>query len=259
MSGGPPTLTETVPLEGVGFSFAGPIPADTLGITVTAAELTPSKGPEFRSGAVTAPPPADPRLRLEAVIGPTVTLTDEDISRWLAGATVPSQQIDVAGLGTVEVNVGSVGGTIVPSGLQLTAAGTMSVPAVMIQNSPFSASAGVGLVPSTSPDALLPVDLTIVAPPAVELAGPLAAFGAALNLAISAGLFDPVLAQLRPIVDRELRGMVSGAFSLLDLPTATLSVREIAIEPPAITFQPALGAVGTALSTFHPGPELLLR
>jgi hypothetical protein len=258
MSGPGPTLRETVPVLGAGFSFAGPLPVDMIGITVAPAAAGPGKWPDFRSGAVPAPPPDSPQLRLELVFGPIVTVTDEDLSRWLSGVTIPAQSIDLAGWGTVQVSVGTVAGTFVPSALRLTVGGTLSFPAVMVQDSPFSASAGVGLVPSASPDALLPAELTIVIPPTVEFAGPLAAFGPELSLALSTGLFDLILAQLRPIIARELAGLVGRAFSLLHLPPLTVSIREIAIEPPALTFQPALGAVGTALSTFEVDPQLVV-
>jgi hypothetical protein len=91
--GGPtPMLTETVPVMGGKFSFAEPIPSDMLGITVTAVEATPGDGLDFRSGAVAKPSSGSPPLRLELLLGPTITLTSDDIARWLSGVTIPPRR-----------------------------------------------------------------------------------------------------------------------------------------------------------------------
>jgi hypothetical protein len=257
VGGATPILKETVSVQGASFSFAGPLPGNTLGITVTAAEAAPGKGPDFRSGPVGASPPASPQLRLESVFGPTITVTGEDISRWLSRVVIPPQSLNLAGMGTVNVSLSSVSGTLVESAIELTAAGTISIPTLAVQDSPFSASADVEVVPSTSPDALLPAELTIARPPSVQLPGPLAVLGAALNVALPAGLFDLILPEMRRVVDTELSALVARTFSLLHLPQVTLSVRALAIGPLGITFQPALGAVGTGLSSFQPDLELL--
>jgi hypothetical protein len=252
-----PTLTETVSVQGAGFSLVQPLSGDTLAITVTAAQVEPGRGADFRSGVVALPTGPDPRLRLEVVFGPTVVVTADDISRWFSSLTIPPASFDVAGLGTVRVVVSSVAGTLAQSMIHVRVAGTVAAPAVTAQ-APFTAGAGLGVVPSRSPIDPQPAEVTIVGRPTVELAPPLAVFAGLLNLALSTGIFSSFLAQVGPILDSGLRAVVARAFSLLQLPSATLSIREIAIEPSAITFQPALGLVGTGLSTFQPDPRLLV-
>jgi hypothetical protein len=85
----------------------------------------------------------------------------------------------------------------------------------------------------------------------------LAVFAGPLNLALSTRILNSFLAQMGTILHSGLRAVVARAFSLLRLPSARLSIREIAIEPSAITFRLAFGVVGTALPTFQPDPELL--
>jgi hypothetical protein len=251
---GDPVLLETAPVYEQSFAFSGAVPIGPVGVTVDGTDTATATGPDFRSGVIAALPPGSPRV--EIVLGPLVTVTADDIRRWFAQITpLPAQRADVSGVGTVVVDLQTIAATLVPPGIRLTGVGTLtaSFTAGGDVGSPLTATVTLGLVPSTAPDPLVPAELTLAAPPHVELAGAAAAFGAVLNTALVGFLGPWILDLMRPVIRDEISAAAARALSLVGLPPgATLSIRRLSIDPTAVTFQPALGAVGTVLSTYQP-------
>ena len=223
-------------------------------VAISGTDTTTSTGPDFRSGALTPAAAATPNV--EIVLGPVVTLTAEDIARWFGAiSTAPAQSLDVSGVGSISVQIQSVAAALVPPALRLTGVGTVSgsISLVGSATSPLSATLTLGLVPTTNPDPLLPAELTLVAPPHVDISGPFALFGAVLNAALAGFLGNWILDLMRPIVQQEVSNAAARALSLVALPTSvTLSIRKLSVTPTGVTFQPVLGAIGTILSTYKP-------
>jgi len=256
LSGPQPVLLETVPISGGSFAFNGTIPAGQVAVAISGTDSATSTGPDFRSGPITAAAAATPNV--EIVLGPVVTLTADDISRWFAVIpAAPAQSLEVMGVGMVAVDIQSVSAALVPPALQLTGVGTLSgsISVLGPVSSPLSVTMSFGLVPTTNPDPLLPAELTLVAPPHVELSEPFKGFGAVLNAAISTFAGDWILDQMRPIVQKEVSDAAAQALSLVGLPpSVTLSIRKLSVTPTSVRFQPVLGAIGTVLSTYQPAP-----
>ena len=254
VSGPQPVLLESVPVSSGSFAFSGPVPSGQIAVAISGTDTATSTGPDFRSGPITTAPAATPNV--EIVLGPMVTLTADDISRWFAAIpAAPAQSLEVTGVGTVAVDIQSIAAALAPPALQLTGVGTLSGSISLIGSvaSPLSVALAFGLVPTTNPDPLLPAELTLVAPPHVELSGPFKTFGAVLNAAIATFAGDWILDVMRPIVQKEISDAAAHALSLVGLPpSVTLSIRKLSVTPTSVTFQPVLGAIGTVLSTYQP-------
>jgi hypothetical protein len=189
-----------------------------------------------------------------------VTITADDLTRWLAQVTFDARRIDT-GVGTLEVTVTSIAAALAAGAVTLSAVGTVSLVAVAgsAQTSPFSASVTVGLVPSTTPAAVVPIEPKKIGNPEVRVGGPLAILGAVLNLGLGFGLWDVILNQVRDIARVEILKETATALSLAHLPAdTTVSLRSVTIDVTGITFQPMLGARGTALSTYQPAAADIL-
>ena len=254
VSGPQPVLLESVPVSSGSFAFNGSIPSGQFAVAISGTDTATSTGPDFRSGPITAAPAATPNV--EIVLGPMVTLTADDISRWFAAVpAAPVQSLAVTGVGTVAVDIQSIAAALVPPALRLTGVGTLSGSVSFLGSvaSPLSVTVTLGLVPTTNPNPLLPAELTLVAPPHVDISGPLAAYGAVLNAAIATFAGDWILELMRPIVQQEVSDAAARALSLVGLPpSVTLSIRKLSVTPTSVTFQPVLGAIGTVLSTYQP-------
>jgi hypothetical protein len=119
--------------------------------------------------------------------------------------------------------------------------------------SAFSASATVGLVPSAAPGITDLCDLLTVQSVTVDLPGTFGGMVSTLVSLIRPELERVLTEHLRAIIRRELLAAITSALVVSALPTdVTLSIRQVSIDSAAITFQPALGAIGTSLSTFTP-------
>jgi hypothetical protein len=257
LSGSQPAQIVTAPVQGTSFAFAGPIPAGPIAITVTADDVAPSTGPVFRSGATPAPA-VGASLRAEVVIGPMVHLTAEDISKWFSEIAAIPQHIDASPVGSFEVRLTSVAVTCAPSIVSLAGVGTVSG-AMGLAESPFTASLDLALVPSKAPDGQIPAELSLVAPPHVQIAGRGALLGAALDMALSTGFSALVLQQVRDVVGREFAAGVARALALIHLPAGVLvSTRSLMVDSSGATFQPTLSCLGNVLSTFHPPANLVI-
>jgi hypothetical protein len=197
--------------------------------------------------------------RIEVVLGPLVAVTADDVSRWFTDALAAAQpgSLNQPGVGAIQANVQSVAVALMPPAIRLTATGTASGAVAFLGDvhAPMTVTLMLGLVPSTTPDVSLPAELTFTAPPHVDIAGPLAGYGAILNMALATLLGDWVLDQMRPTLQVAFTDAATRALSLTGLPhDATLSIRRLAIGQNAVTFQPVIGAPGQGLSTYQPQP-----
>ena len=253
LSGPQPVLLESVPVSNGSFAFSGVL-SGQFAVAISGTDTATSTGPDFRSGPITAAATATPNV--EIVLGPIVTLTADDISRWFAAIpAAPVQSLAAPAVGTVAVDIQSIAAALVPPALRLTGVGTLSGSISLIGSvtSPLSVTVTFGLVPTTNPNPLLPAELTLVAPPHVDLSGPFAEFGPVLNAAIATFAGDWILELMRPIVQKEVSDAAARALSLVGLPpSVTLSIRKLSVTPTSVTFQPVLGAIGTVLSTYQP-------
>jgi hypothetical protein len=254
VSSSQPVLLESVPVQSGSFAFTGSLPGGQFAVTVSATDSATTSGPDFRSGPVAAAATATPSV--EIVLGPVVTLTADDISRWFAAIPpAPQQVLEVPSVGSIVVDIQSVAAALVPPAIRLTGVGTVTGSTTLTgaNTSPISVTLTLALAPTTNPDPLMPAELTLAEPPHVDISGPFALFGAALNAALSTFMGDHILQLMRPTVQQELSDAAARALSLIGLPpSVTLSIRKLSITPTTVTFQPVLGALGTVLSTYQP-------
>jgi hypothetical protein len=256
----PPAQRKTAPVAAGSFAFTGPIPS-SFAVVITSTDTTTATGPDFRSGPLTlaglAASGATPRI--EVVLGPLLTITADDINRWFADALTAVQPapFNQPGIGAIQAKLQSVVVAFAPPAIRLTATGTASGAVAFLGDvqAPMTVTLMLGLVPSTSPDVSVPAELTFTEPPHVDLAGPLASYGAILNMALATFLGDWVLGQMRETVRREFTDAAKRALSLIGLPgNATLSIRRLSIGATAVRVQPVIGAPGQALSSYQPQP-----
>jgi len=256
----PPAQVTTAPVAAGSFAFTGTIPP-SFAVVITSTDTTTATGPDFRSGPLTlaglAASGATPRI--EVVLGPLFTITADDINRWFADALTAVQPapFNQPGVGAIQATLQSVVIAFAPPAIRLTATGTASGAVAFLGDvqAPMTVTLMLGLVPSTSPDSSVPAELTLTAPPHVDVAGPLAGYGAILNMALATFLGDWVLDQMRDTVRQELTNAGKRALSLLGLPSnATLSIRRLSVGATTVTVQPVIGAPGQALSGYQPQP-----
>jgi hypothetical protein len=252
-----PVGREVSAVQGAQFSFAGPLPA-RLAITVSATGLAGVSGPACRSPATDPTSLAAPSpTRIEVVLGPEVRIEAAQLTAWVASAISPeTHRLPLAGDMWVDASVTGAQAMLVDEGVRGTISGHVTIQSSIgfNQSGPFSVSLTMGLVPSAAPDAEI-CDLLAVSQPDIQVPG---IPGQIVSLAmpvIGRWVTDLLTAQLRTIAHRELPAAFARALALAALPgDVTLSIRRLSIDPTAITFQPALGAFGTTLSTFRPPP-----
>lgn len=253
---------EYAPVTGTFFALTRPLPQQ-CGITVLATDMARlaagSDVPrDFQSAPITPTAlPLDGPLRVEVMLGPQVRLTVTEVNGWVAGAALPDSQPLPGVLGGAIVSVTGRSAALIDDGIRGTVTGSLQVQmspflgAVMV---PFSISVGVAVRISTAPLSHI-VELAPLGPPEIHLTGDLGPLASALSSAAGDFVTGLVMNQLQEIVERELPAAVAHALALPALPVgATVTIRQLAITPPAISFQPTLGTFGTALSTFTAPP-----
>lgn len=176
------------------------------------------------------------------------------LTRLIASIFTPmSKQIDLP-IGSANVSILSAHAKLLAGGIIGSVNGQIEIrdPLGSISRLPFAGSATLSLVPSAIPGLLDLCDVITVIDPVVDAPGLLGNLLSAI-LAVVRGWVSEVLTdQLRQVVRQQLPAAVTRTFVLSSLPAdVTLSVPRLQIDPSAITFQPALGAFGTTLSTFQ--------
>lgn len=248
-----PTRRETSTVRANAFSFTGPLP-NQLGISIATTGDPDILGPDFRSVAIAATNlPAQGAIRVEVVLGPVLRIEQAEISRWAAVYTPRSQRID-GGSFQADISIMTAEATLVTGGVVGRLTGQVETGIFgSSSRSAFSASATVGLVPSAAPGITDLCDLLSVQSITVDLPGTFGGMVSTLVSLIRPELEKVLTEHLRAIVRREISAAIMKALVVSALPTdVTLSIRQLSIDSAAITFQPALGAIGTSLSTFNP-------
>ena len=252
--GGGAVQREVSNLTGDSFAFTGPLPA-SFGLTVGTAGDPTLFGPDFRSLALSAASlPTDGPLGVEVVLCPTVRLEQSDLAR-LAASFPPPPTSQFGGLGLqVDLSIHKVDATLSDAGIVARASGEVVVKTLgLAEWGVFSASATFRAAPTTVPGVTDPVDLVTVSDLQVQLPGFTGGVADAAFPLIRGYLTDLLTGQLRDFLRAELPAAVSQTFVLAALPPdVVVSVRNLSIDAAALQFQPALGALGTTLSTFTP-------
>jgi len=248
-----PTQRETATVNGGAFAFTGPLPA-AFGLTVATTGDPTILGPDFRSPSLTAASlPPEGAVRIEFVLGPLVRFEQSDLAR-LAAAFPPTPAHISAGAVVADLSVTAVEAALTDGGIVARASGQVEIRALgVVDRGPFSASGTLRVVPTAAPGVLDLVDLVTVSDVQVQLPGIAGTFVDTILPLIRGMLSNLLIDQLRAVLRAELPTAINGAFVLAGLPPdVVVSIRRLSITASAIEFQPALGALGTTLSTFTP-------
>lgn len=236
----------------IGFRTA---PPEVFGINVTTTGAGEVSGPDFRGGPISVQDLADANRRIEVVLGPEIHLDAAAIAARLQKPPAWTQTVD---LGAVKASVtvtaaratldaGSIGGEL--SGLvTLTSFGGTST------TNGFTAGATVRLMPSTKPGLADICDLVTVSDLFVTIPGMPGQYLNALLPVVRPLLNEQLAHHVRTAAMEELHRLVKRELVLPDpLPAGvTVSIRRLTVNASGITFQPALGALGTTLSQLPP-------
>jgi hypothetical protein len=238
------------------FSFDGAVPTRFV-VLVSSEGLPDITGPDFRTGLIdaTAVDGTHP-LRAEVVIGPEIEITSGDVARW-AGAIQLPLQTDVSSTTSgqsAHITLRMLAATLGTGTLELSGNGTVDWTAGLgfdLPSSPFTVTLSVAVHLPAAATAVEPFQLSVVAGPDVQvsgLPGALVAFGLPL---VRASLEAMFVEQVQNALEQGVRALVAGAFALENLPQdVTLCIRSLRAGDRTLTFQPAIGAMGTQLSTF---------
>jgi hypothetical protein len=255
----PDQLTPTArsPFAGEGFSFAGPLPA-RFAILVVSQGLPETFVVDFRTGGLEASR-LPPRIRAEVVVGPEVRFTSADITQWLSATALPvSTDLPAttsAGV-SARVTVHSLSATLASGRFTLQAAGTVEwilAAGLAPQPSQFTVTLLLALELPQTPMDTEPCYVRVVGEPDVQVSGGLSGIVTAVLPLVRQAVLSTLQDQFQQVLTRGVARVVAGAFALAELPAGSrVSIRRLRVEEDAVTFQPAIGAMGTVLSTFQP-------
>jgi hypothetical protein len=248
------------------FSFAGPLPP-RFGIIIRSQGLTGEDfEPEFRTGLLEASSlPASALIRAEIVVGPEVGFSSVDVARWASAIPLPIQTNVASPAGGVSARVEllTIEATLATGIITLRAGGQIDwTPGAGLSalggargRTAFTATLRLAFMLPPTPMIVEPCHVGLHGDPDVEISG-LAGALAALALPFVRDLLEGMLTkQVDQALVREVRAIVAAAFALSELPPGvTVSIRRLKVEGDTVSFQPAIGALGTTLSTFHPPP-----
>lgn len=250
-----PTAREVTQVQAGTLGFKGPIPTSAA-ITLHSANAPDLAGPDYRSGPLQGEL-GDQPLRLEMVYGPRLTLSAGTLKR-LASQFPPTTQAltgpaTLAGLGPATVTVNGLTVVLADGSLTLTATGTLA--AAALPATPFSGSVSMVALPSDAPDASDLVQVIPAGANPVQISLPaLPGLSAILSL-LSPFVGDIAQTTLGEWLHQALPRAIARGLALAELPpSTTLSLRSLTVNEQGVAFQPALGVIGTALSSFHPSP-----
>jgi hypothetical protein len=251
LTGAGPVSRETAVVQGGSFGFQGPLPA-IHAITLSTTGEPAVTGADFRSGPLQAGAAATQRFEL--VLGPLLTIGQADLDAWSAAF----QPVTQSPTPTLSTTISAARATLASGVVTVVVNGTISGSVVNfpIPQTAFSASVTVGLFPSPDPAAAQLIDVALAGsnPVHVELSGSF--LGEALNhvsALIVPQLGDLLRTAIADWAHLQIPATVTDMLRLAQLPAGTtLTLRNVSIAGDGLRFQPALGAVGTALSTFQP-------
>jgi hypothetical protein len=264
LTGGGSEVKDTSVVANDAFAFTATKTLPNLfGVTVTTVGVT---GPDFRSVRMTRDDLVDgSRMRAEFVLFPVIHLTRDDVNRTIE--QLPRDPIVISNLGaTATVKLTGSRGDLVDNGLTAHVTGYADItgPFGATANVLFEFKASVRLLPSDPPATVdlaeAETDLFFNAAVEVDLkmdaAGPLSGIIPALLPLVRTELHEHFRKHVQVRLHREIKEAMEAALAIKLPPPGvskcSISVRRFAITPDAITFQPAFGALGTALSEYRP-------
>lgn len=256
------TVLEQATLSGTGLAFTPPS-VSPVGITIQ--QTSPSvRGVDFRSGPLEELPrmsPSDPAGRIEIVVGPVLTFTQDEIEGWLAALSLPQHTSTPLNTplfsASVDIVWSGVGMRLATGTMRFTASGTVTVagPLFGTQSAPFSIELPFRFGLPVTPGTGIGCDVLMAGNPnpSLTVGGQL---GAIIN-PIAPLFFDfcggMALDVLRGALDDVLGESIARLFGLTDLSRVpVVSLRHFDITTSAVTIQPTLGAFGHVLSTYLP-------
>jgi hypothetical protein len=243
------------------FGFQGPLPTQAA-ITLQSAGADDVTGLDFRSGPLPLPI-ADQTPHLEIVVAPKITIPAQQLHDWAGGFTPVSQQLTPpagAPLGPAQATIAAVSVTAATNSLTVSASGsfTGTLLGVQLPLIPASADVSLSLTPSANPktDEVVQVGLAGSNPVRVQTSSPLLTAVADLVVSLLSSFIGNLIQQeINDLLHQLLTPATARGLALPALPDSTsVSLRNLGIDADGISFQPALGAIGTALSTFQPTP-----
>lgn len=244
---------ETTPISSNLFSFKGPLPPQ-FAITILTTGEGEVGGPDFRSSTLVLSEVGTTPVRVEVVLSPQVHIQAADLSRLIASSfSRIDKHIDTGGIFSADLSVLTADATLKPGGVEVQVTGQIEVhqPLSPSQINPFIASATLSIAPTATPASMDIFEVIRVSEAKIEVTGN-TLFAAVLS-SVRGFVTDLLVAQLQNAIGHQLSAAISRRLLLATMPEGvTLSLRKLQIDPTSITFQPALGAVGTALSTFRP-------
>jgi len=244
-------------------TFSAPV-SGTSAVTVGTDEGGPDPVLFFRSGALDTLPP---QLHLEAVLVPDVQITAGDLDHWLASLVPVEVPLRVMSDGAQDVDgavtVTSLSYAREQGVLGVAMRGSLSGTAwgIPLPGTEVSGTLRCAVTPATSGDARYPLEINRAeGGSTLHLAGSVVAMVADALLGVAIPFVENTILDLvRGWIDTAQLMAVRDALLLADLPPdVTLTIRYIQIDEAGLTISPALGAVGTALTTYDPPPVLAL-
>jgi hypothetical protein len=244
LDGGTPTAHALAPVQAGAFGLQGPLPSKAA-LTLQTTGRADLTGVDFRSGALPDPLTGE-APRIEIVIGPTVRIPSEELTA-LASTITPLSINEPAFTSTnpspqpIALTYGGFSVALSQGAITLNGNGTIAG-GILGGESPFSVSITATCTPSADPQSenLLDVALTGISSFAsvlLDLLGP------------------PVRQALSDGVNAAVSAAVVRGFALAALPVGVrVSLRSLTIDEAGISYQPALGAIGTTLSSFSGSP-----
>jgi len=250
LTGNAPAPVESSQVQAGAFGFQRPVPARAA-ITIATTGVPQVTGLDFRSGPLESGPGS---ARVEMVIGPVLSLTQDRLDSWASAFQPAPQQLTPTLSATINTVTARLGQDAIAIGVNGLLSGEFAN--VALPQTSFSASVSVGLFPSAAPQGgeIVRVALAGASPVQVELSQSLlgALVSALLPLA-SSSVAQFVQGAVTDWVNLVVPTFTAEMLSLLQLPGGvSISLRSVAISVDGIAFQPMLGVIGTALSTFRP-------
>jgi hypothetical protein len=213
----------------------------------------------FRSGLLDQP--RSP-LRLEAVLGPQIKIAAKTIDGWLA-SLLPFDVPLRGQLVESVVTITALSTAFEPGVVGIAVRGSLSGSAwgISLAGNEISGTLRCGATPDTAADARYAMALhSVDGGSTLHVTGSFLAMFADNFLALAIPLLEgTILGQVRSWLDTVVSPAVCRSLLLPGLQSGvTITIRDCQIDETGISMAPALGAVGTALTTYDPPPILAL-
>jgi hypothetical protein len=249
------TSLEVAPIQAGAFGFADPLPAQPAITLQTTGDPTVN-GLDFRSGPL--PQPEAPDTRIEIVLAPETTISPEQLASVLA-AFEWNTTIEAGSGGNVfgaplTLNFGSLTAAFSQGLITLHGSGTLG--GGLIPATTFVATMTVSLVASVAAkaDTIIEVALSGQQPVTASLSAGGINLSALVGV-VGFGIGPPVQAAISNWANENVSAAVLQGFAVAALPAHVgITLRKFTVDQSGIAFQPALGTIGTALSTWKPNP-----